>query len=142
MAVQARAKAEAARAEFAYARQEAELLKQQAILNASLHELKLEKTAAAANAEALILEAAAEEYDYEWSSPIKRRANENTEPLTQVEMNNTNAEMQTPVTNPGHLSRSYQGEKAACMVNTVTVSPSDAKPQKTFTRAPAYHGQR
>ena len=46
-------------------------------------------------------------------------------------MNNTNAEMQTPVTNPGHLSRSYQGEKAACMVNTVTVSPSDAKPEKT-----------
>ena len=140
MAVQARAKAEAARAEFAYARQEAELLKQQAILNASLHELKLEKAAAAANAEALILQAAAEEYDYELSSPIKRRANENTEPLTQVEMHNSNAEMQTPVTNPGH--QSYQGEKAACMVNTVTVSPSDAKPQKTFTRAPAYHGQR
>ncbi|XP_056093862.1 uncharacterized protein LOC130072671 [Rhinichthys klamathensis goyatoka] len=127
MALKARAKAESARAELAFARKEAELIKQQAILNASLHELKLAKAAAAANAEAESLEAAAEE-EYELLNPLQQ-IQKNSMPLTPVEIHCGNAAMQIPIIHPGH--QPYQSAKAANTVNLVTVSQSDARPQTT-----------
>lgn len=72
MAIKARAKAEAARAQLAFAKKEAEMMKEEAYiveeaarkkaeLKANLHTLQIERAAAAAVAEAEVLEAAAEE---------------------------------------------------------------------------------
>lgn len=59
-ALKARAKAEAVQAQLVYAEEEAEVMKQQAQMLAQLHILKIKKEAAAAAAEAEILEAAAQ----------------------------------------------------------------------------------
>ncbi|XP_057186955.1 uncharacterized protein LOC130552601 [Triplophysa rosa] len=72
MAIRARAKAEAARAQLVFAKKEAEMMREEAYiveeaarkkaeLKANLHTLQLERVAAAAIAEAEVLEAAAEE---------------------------------------------------------------------------------
>ena len=127
MALKARAKAEAARAELAFARKEAELIKQQAILSASLHELKLARALAAANAEAESLEAAAEE-ENELLNPLQQ-IKKNTMPLTPVEIPCGNAAMQIPIIHPSH--QLYQSAKAANTVNLATVSQSDARAQTT-----------
>ncbi|KAA0714632.1 hypothetical protein E1301_Tti017114 [Triplophysa tibetana] len=117
LALIARAKAEAGRAEFAFAREDAELMKQQAILNTSLHELKLARAAAAASAEAESLEAAAEE-EYELSNSLHE-----------------NVAMQIPIIRP--VYQPNRSAKADDTVNSVTFSQSDARPQTT-TNSPVH----
>ena len=125
LALKARAKAEATRAELAFARQEAEMLKQQAIIQANLHELRVEKAAAAAQAEAEILEAAANEY--EQASPPQQRKHIML-PQNPIELRSENATVQMPVQQPGHLSLQ---SVTAGTVNSLTASPPDAKPPMT-----------
>lgn len=122
LALKARAKAEATRAELAFAKREAEMLKQQAILQASLHELRMEKAAAAAQAEAELLEAAAEEY--EQGDPLQ--LSKNMLPQKPDEIHNVSTTVQNPVQYPGHLS--YQSVITANSLNAVTTSPPNAKP--------------
>lgn len=100
LALKARAKAEATRAELAFARQEAEMLKQQAVIQANLHELRMEKATAA---EAEVLEAVAEEC--EQMSPPQQRKNIML-PQTPIELYSENTAVQMPVKQPGH--QSYQ----------------------------------
>ncbi|KAI4872903.1 hypothetical protein NFI96_001930 [Prochilodus magdalenae] len=125
LALKARAKAEATRAELAFAKQEAEMLKQQAIIQANLHELRMEKAAAAAKAEAEILEAAAEEY--ERRSPPQQRKNLMLL-QTSAKLHGENAAAQMSVQQPGH--QSYQSVTAKTL-NLFTASPPDAKPPMT-----------
>ncbi|KAL7834879.1 hypothetical protein SRHO_G00291310 [Serrasalmus rhombeus] len=125
LALKARAKAEAIRAELAFAKQEAEMLKQQAIIQANLHELRMEKAAAAAQAEGEILEAAAEEY--EQTSPPQQR-NSIMLPQTPAELHGENAAVQMPVQQPGH--QFYQSVTANTL-HSFTAPLPDAKPPMT-----------
>lgn len=120
LALKARAKAEATRTELAFAKREAEMLKQQAILKASLHELRMEKAAAAAQAEAELLEAAAEEYKQ--GDPLQ--LSKNMLPQKPDEIHNVSTTVQSPVQYPGHLSD--QSVITANSVNAVTTPPPNA----------------
>lgn len=115
---------------LAFAKREAEMLKQQAILQANLHELRMEKAAAAAQAEAELLEAATEEY--EQRSPLQQSKNIML-PQTPDEKYNMSPTVQDSVLHPGHLSG--KSVILASALNTVTTSCPDAK-QSTSSHSP------
>ena len=128
LALQARVKAEAARTELEFAQREAELLKQ-AILNASLHELKLQKAVGTANAEAEMLEAAAKE-EYKLLTPFRPIKNIMLPQTSDsAEIYGGNAVTQRPDIHPGHLP--FQREIAANTLNSVTSSQPKATPLMT-----------
>ncbi|XP_041714111.1 zinc transporter ZIP11-like isoform X1 [Coregonus clupeaformis] len=80
-AIKTRAKADAARARVSYAEKEASMMKQKAELDASLYVLQVERTAAAALAEAVALEEAVESERRE----LHRELNTGTQPLSPVQ---------------------------------------------------------
>lgn len=122
MAAKARAKAEAARARLAFAKKEAEMLKQQAILQANLHELKMEKAAAAANAEAEVLESAAQEEHEQMNAPYQTKSRAVPHPSSEHPGENC------PVLNPAP----HPSLPSHVIIETVnalnTVSLSEANP--------------
>ena len=62
-------------------------------------------------------------------------------PLTAAKIHIESAAMQTPVTHPGY--QSYQSVKTANIANSVSLPIRyKATDDSTFTRVPAYHGQR
>lgn len=99
------------------------MLKQQAILQASLHELRMEKAATGSQAETETLEAATEEYEQ-----LTTARKTITLLQTPAERNAVNATVQTPVHHSGH--QSYQSIKANTL-NSVTATHPDAKPPMT-----------
>ncbi|XP_034547118.1 uncharacterized protein LOC117818374 isoform X1 [Notolabrus celidotus] len=131
LALRARAKAEAARTELSFAKKEAEMLKQQAILQASLHELKMEKAAAAADAEANVLEAAAQDEYQQFGSPLL--VHRPVMPQIPIEFPSGRATTQSSVQNP--FLQPYQSAQTANTLHAIT-TPPDAKPP-VGTRPPA-----